>query len=82
MTFSEYKYNYEYVKYELALIDFPFDKDSQDTAYFENQTEQRAYFESFSSRFIEIETPNLDTLNNTTQITTGNFSLIPNTNNS
>lgn len=60
------------LKYELALIDFPFDMQGDDTRYFNSVPEQSAYFEekaaASTAPFIEIQAPNLDGLVITKQV--------------
>lgn len=60
------------LKYELALIDFPFDMQGDDTRYFNSVAEQSEYFEEkvaqSSAPFVEIPAPNLDGVVITKQI--------------
>lgn len=60
------------LKYFIALIDFPFDMQGDDTRYFNSTSEQVAYFEEkaagSSAPFIEIQAPNLDGLVITKQV--------------
>ena len=73
ITFSD-KYNAsgKTLQYYMALIDFPFDSNGEDTRYFASQTEQQQYFESKASAstapFILIDAPNLDNLMITKQV--------------
>lgn len=59
-------------KYYIALIDFPFDMQGDDTRFFNSTTEQVDYFEdkakNSSAPFVEIEAPNLDSLVITKQV--------------
>ena len=63
--------NYSH-KYYIALIDFPFDMQGDDTRYFNSTAEQVDYFEekaaASSAPFVEIEAPNLDSLVITKQV--------------
>lgn len=73
VTFTDlYDATDKQLHYYLALIDFPFDMQCDDTRYFENTTEQTNYFEekaaSSSAPFVEIKAPNLDGLVITKQI--------------
>lgn len=60
------------LQYELALIDFPFDMNGEDTRYFDSQAAQQAYFEqkaaASSAPFVEIDAPTLDNLMITRQV--------------
>lgn len=60
------------LQYELALIDFPFDMNGEDTRYFASQAAQQAYFEqkaaASSAPFVEIDAPTLDNLMITRQV--------------
>lgn len=59
------------IKYEMALVDNPFDSLSDNTQYFETQEEQRQYFAnliSLGADFDEIPAPNLNSLNLTNQV--------------
>lgn len=60
------------LQYELALIDFPFDMNGEDTRYFASQSEQQAYFEQkaaeSSAPFAEIDAPTLENLMITRQV--------------
>lgn len=60
------------LQYSLALIDFPFDMNGEDTRYFASQAEQQAYFEqkaaASSAPFVEIDAPTLDNLMITRQV--------------
>ena len=60
------------LQYELALIDFPFDMNGEDTRYFASQAAQQAYFEqkaaASSAPFVEIDAPTLDNLRITRQV--------------
>ena len=73
ITFSD-KYNAsgKTLQYYMALIDFPFDSNGEDTRYFASQTEQQQYFESKASAstapFVLIDAPNLDNLMITKQV--------------
>ena len=60
------------LQYELALIDFPFDMNGEDTRYFASQEAQQTYFEqkaaASSAPFVEIDAPTLDNLMITRQV--------------
>lgn len=60
------------LQYELALIDFPFDMNGEDTRYFASQESQQTYFEqkaaASSAPFVEIDAPTLDNLMITRQV--------------
>lgn len=60
------------LQYELALIDFPFYMNGEDTRYFARQAAQQAYFEqkaaASSAPFVEIDAPTLDNLMITRQV--------------
>ena len=60
------------LQYSLALIDFPFDMNGEDTRYFASQAEQQVYFEqkaaASSAPFVEIDAPTLDNLMITRQV--------------
>ena len=60
------------LQYELALIDFPFYMNGEDTRYFASQAAQQAYFEqkaaASSAPFVEIDAPTLDNLMITRQV--------------
>ena len=60
------------LQYELALIDFPFDMNGEDTRYFASQAAQQAYFEqkaaASTAPFVEIDAPTLDNLMITRQV--------------
>lgn len=58
--------------YDIALIDFPFDMQGDDTRYFSSQAEQISYFNQLagesSAPFAAIEAPNLDGIVITKQV--------------
>lgn len=65
VTFTDvYNAEGQPLKYELALIDFPFDIQGDDTRYFESVADQTEWFEGYaqasSAPFIEIQAPNLE----------------------
>ncbi len=65
VTFTDvYNADNQPLKYELALIDFPFDQNGDDTRYFESVADQTEWFEGYaqasSAPFIEIQAPNLE----------------------
>lgn len=73
VTFSDvYSSNGQTLKYSIALINFPFDMNGDDTRYFNSVEEQTKYFEakaaSSSAPFVEILAPNLDNLVITQQV--------------
>lgn len=73
VTFTDvYDSDGKALKYYIALIDFPFDMQGDDTRYFKSTNEQVQYFEAkaaaSSAPFIEIEAPNLDGLVITKQV--------------
>lgn len=73
VTFTDvYDSDGKALKYYIALIDFPFDMQGDDTRYFNSTSEQVQYFEdkaaASSAPFIEIEAPNLDGLVITKQV--------------
>ena len=79
ITFSD-KYNAsgQMLQYELALIDFPFDMQGEDTRFFSSQTEQTQYFvakaAASTAPFVAIDAPNLDNLMITRQVYQGSRS--------
>lgn len=65
VTFTDvYNSENQPLKYELALIDFPFDQNGDDTRYFNSVPEQTEWFEAraaaSSAPFITIQAPNLE----------------------
>lgn len=65
VTFTDvYNSENQPLKYELALIDFPFDQNGDDTRYFESVADQTKWFEGYakasSAPFITIQAPNLE----------------------
>lgn len=65
VTFTDvYNSENQPLKYELALIDFPFDMNGDDTRYFNSVPEQTEWFEDkaekSSAPFITIQAPNLE----------------------
>lgn len=58
-------------KYEMALIDFPFDEQGENTPYFVDEAEQVEYFEEMignGAEFVEIKAPNLNSIDLTEQV--------------
>ncbi len=60
-------------KYQIGLIDFPFDEQGEDTRYFESETEQHEYFDeavadSGAFGYSVIDAPNLNSLYITRQV--------------
>ena len=61
----------EYPNYYFGLLDFPFDRQSEDSRYFTSESEQQAYFENKvagGAAFVPIFAPNLDSLDVTKQV--------------
>jgi hypothetical protein len=66
--------------YEMALVDFPFDEQSENTPYFANEAEQIQYFDGLileGADYVKIEAPNLNSIDLTNQIyrNTNNYDL-------
>lgn len=72
ITFSDVDDGTSQTKYELALIDNPFDDQSENTRWFANQAEQQTYFLGLVTNggadFVEIKAPNINSLILTNQI--------------
>ena len=71
ITFADVDDGNNAIKYQMALIDNPFDTLSENTQYFPNQTEQQAYYQTLidiGADFDDIPAPNLNSLNITNQV--------------
>lgn len=70
ITFTDVKVKNTIV-YKLGLMDNPFDGQTEDTMYFNSVKEQQEWFDrkiSEGCEFVEIQTPNLDSLDITNQV--------------
>ena len=71
ITFSDVDPGTNSIKYYIALVDNPFDSLSENTQYFESQTEQKEYFQELINEgadYDEIPAPNLNSLYLTSQV--------------
>ena len=72
ITFADVDSGVGLTKYELALIDNPFDAQSENTRYFESQEIQQAYYENLilngGANWDRIKAPNLNSIDLTNQI--------------
>ncbi len=72
LTFADVDSGAGLTKYELALIDNPFDAQSENTRYFESQEVQQAYYENLiengGANWDRIKAPNLNSIDLTNQI--------------
>lgn len=71
ITFTDADDGVEYPNYYFGLLDFPFDRQSEDSRYFTSESEQQAYFENKvagGAAFVPIFAPNLDSLDVTKQV--------------
>lgn len=72
ITFADVDSGVGLTKYELALIDNPFDAQSENTRYFESQEVQQAYYENLiengGANWDRIKAPNLNSIDLTNQI--------------
>lgn len=80
ITFADVDDGTSAVKYELALIDSPFDNGTENTRAFNNQQEQKEWFANLISQgadYEEIPAPNINSLTLTNQIyiNTRNYNL-------
>ena len=71
ITFTDADDGASYPQYYFGLLDFPFDRQSEDSRYFTSESEQQAYFENKvagGAAFVPIFAPNLDSLDVTKQV--------------
>lgn len=72
ITFADVDSGVGLTKYELALIDNPFDAQSENTRYFASQSIQQAYYENLivngGANWDRIKAPNLNSIDLTNQI--------------
>lgn len=71
ITFTDTGVNTEYPMYQLGLVDFPFDRQGEDTRYFSTTAEQTAYFSTLlavGAPFEVIPAPNLNSINISRQV--------------
>ena len=71
ITFTDTGVNTEYPMYQLGLVDFPFDRQGEDTRYFSTTAKQTAYFTTLlavGAPFEVIPAPNLNSINISRQV--------------
>lgn len=71
ITFTDTGVNTEYPMYQLGLVDFPFDRQGEDTRYFSTTAKQTEYFSTLlavGAPFEVIPAPNLNSINISRQV--------------